>query len=88
MQSRIKKGQMTHEKFEKTLSLLKGVLDYEGFRDVDMVIEVLQITSGFVVLIFLLRTCLGKPFANAFLGKHASGPKHILACLDKFLKTL
>ncbi|KAI8002788.1 hypothetical protein LOK49_LG08G03231 [Camellia lanceoleosa] len=39
LQSRVKKGKMTQEKFEKTLSLLKGVLDYESFRDVDMVIE-------------------------------------------------
>ena len=29
-------------KFEKTLSLLKGVLDYESYGDVDMVIEVEQ----------------------------------------------
>ncbi|KAL8162839.1 hypothetical protein V2J09_014328 [Rumex salicifolius] len=39
LQSRVKKGRMTQEKFEKTLSLLKGSLDYESFRDVDMVIE-------------------------------------------------
>ncbi|KAL3829350.1 hypothetical protein ACJIZ3_018152 [Penstemon smallii] len=39
LQSRVKKGQMSQEKFEKTLSLLKGALDYESFRDVDMVIE-------------------------------------------------
>jgi len=39
LQSRVKKGKMTQEKFEKTLSLLKGALDYESFRDVDMVIE-------------------------------------------------
>ncbi|KAL3505711.1 hypothetical protein ACH5RR_031093 [Cinchona calisaya] len=39
LQSRIKKGNMSREKFEKTFSLLKGVLDYESFRDVDMVIE-------------------------------------------------
>ncbi|KAK4265780.1 hypothetical protein QN277_026789 [Acacia crassicarpa] len=39
LQSRVRKGQMTQEKFEKTLSLLKGVLDYESFRDVDLVIE-------------------------------------------------
>ncbi|XP_042518036.1 peroxisomal fatty acid beta-oxidation multifunctional protein MFP2 [Macadamia integrifolia] len=39
LQSRVKKGKMTQEKFEKTLSLLKGVLDFESFRDVDMVIE-------------------------------------------------
>ncbi|KAG4129172.1 hypothetical protein ERO13_D09G061900v2 [Gossypium hirsutum] len=37
--SRVKKGQMTREKFEKTMSLLRGVLDFESFRDVDMVIE-------------------------------------------------
>ncbi|KAK3417963.1 hypothetical protein EUGRSUZ_H03943 [Eucalyptus grandis] len=39
LQSRVKKGNMTQEKFEKTMSLLKGVLDYESFKDVDMVIE-------------------------------------------------
>ncbi|CAA0815783.1 Peroxisomal fatty acid beta-oxidation multifunctional protein MFP2 [Striga hermonthica] len=39
LQSRVKKGQMSREKLEKTLSLLKGALDYESFKDVDMVIE-------------------------------------------------
>ncbi|XWS14100.1 hypothetical protein CRYUN_Cryun36dG0094100 [Craigia yunnanensis] len=39
LQSRVKKGKMTQDKFEKTISLLRGVLDYESFRDVDMVIE-------------------------------------------------
>ncbi|KAK8671150.1 hypothetical protein V6N13_037755 [Hibiscus sabdariffa] len=39
LQSRVKKGKMSREKFEKTISLLAGVLDYESFRDVDMVIE-------------------------------------------------
>jgi len=39
----VKKGNMTQEKFEKTMSLLKGVLDYESFKDVDMVIEVVII---------------------------------------------
>lgn len=39
LQSRVKKGNMTQDKFEKTLSLLQGALDYESFRDVDMVIE-------------------------------------------------
>uniref|UniRef100_A0A2P2KUR9 Uncharacterized protein MANES_03G197400 n=1 Tax=Rhizophora mucronata TaxID=61149 RepID=A0A2P2KUR9_RHIMU len=44
--SRVKKGKMTQEKFEKTISLLKGVLDYESFRDVDLVIEaVIENTS-------------------------------------------
>ncbi|KAI9123294.1 hypothetical protein K1719_006183 [Acacia pycnantha] len=40
LQSRVRKGQTTQEKFEKTFSLLKGVLDYESFRDVDLVIEI------------------------------------------------
>ncbi|KAK4354979.1 hypothetical protein RND71_027173 [Anisodus tanguticus] len=39
LQSSVKKGKMSQEKFEKTLSLLTGALDYEGLRDVDMVIE-------------------------------------------------
>ncbi|XP_075087421.1 glyoxysomal fatty acid beta-oxidation multifunctional protein MFP-a-like [Nicotiana tabacum] len=39
LQSSVKKGKMSQEKCEKTLSLLKGSLEYEGFRDVDMVIE-------------------------------------------------
>ncbi|XP_010259502.1 PREDICTED: glyoxysomal fatty acid beta-oxidation multifunctional protein MFP-a [Nelumbo nucifera] len=39
LRSRVKKGKMTEEKLEKTLSLIKGVLDYESFKDVDMVIE-------------------------------------------------
>ncbi|KAK1418990.1 hypothetical protein QVD17_28144 [Tagetes erecta] len=37
--SRVKKGNLTREKFEKTISRLKGVLDYESFKDVDLVIE-------------------------------------------------
>lgn len=41
--SRVKKGRMTQQKFEKTFSLLKGVLDYDSFKDVDLVIEVLGI---------------------------------------------
>ncbi|KAL8157993.1 hypothetical protein AgCh_002629 [Apium graveolens] len=39
LQSRVKKGRMTQQKFEKTFSLLKGVLDYDSFKDVDLVIE-------------------------------------------------
>ncbi|KAJ1407666.1 hypothetical protein SESBI_24140 [Sesbania bispinosa] len=39
LQSRVRKGKMTQEKFEKTISLLEGTLDYESFKDVDMVIE-------------------------------------------------
>ncbi|GAV74636.1 LOW QUALITY PROTEIN: 3HCDH domain-containing protein/3HCDH_N domain-containing protein, partial [Cephalotus follicularis] len=39
LQSGVKKGKMTQEKFEKTMSLLKGVLDYGTFKYVDLVIE-------------------------------------------------
>ncbi|XP_027329967.1 peroxisomal fatty acid beta-oxidation multifunctional protein MFP2 isoform X1 [Abrus precatorius] len=39
LQSRVKKGRMTQENFEKAFSLLQGTLDYESFRDVDLVIE-------------------------------------------------
>lgn len=42
LQSRVKKGRMTQHKFEKTLSLLNGVLNYDSFKDVDLVIEVLR----------------------------------------------
>ncbi|KAI3804401.1 hypothetical protein L1987_25908 [Smallanthus sonchifolius] len=37
--SSVKKGKLTQEKFEKTIACLKGALDYESFKDVDMVIE-------------------------------------------------
>lgn len=46
LQSRVRKGKMTSEKFEKAISLLKGVLDYESFKDVDMVIEVIPMSSS------------------------------------------
>eukprot|EP00249_Psilotum_nudum_P012582 c23866_g2_i1 orf=3-2165(-) len=39
LESRLKKGKLTEEKFNKTLSLVKGALDYEDFRNVDVVIE-------------------------------------------------
>ncbi|XP_047042556.1 glyoxysomal fatty acid beta-oxidation multifunctional protein MFP-a-like [Lolium rigidum] len=39
LQSRVSKGKMTKEKYEKTLSLLTGVLDYEKFKNMDLVIE-------------------------------------------------
>ncbi|VAH02452.1 unnamed protein product [Triticum turgidum subsp. durum] len=39
LQSRVRKGKMTKEKYDKTLSLLTGVLDYEKFKSVDLAIE-------------------------------------------------
>lgn len=44
LRSRVKKGKMTEEKFERTLSLLTGVLDYEKFKEVDLVIEASTVT--------------------------------------------
>ncbi|KAL5228604.1 hypothetical protein ABZP36_016869 [Zizania latifolia] len=38
-ESRVRKGKMTEERYEKALSLVTGVLDYERFKDVDLVIE-------------------------------------------------
>ncbi|KAK4601928.1 hypothetical protein RGQ29_011148 [Quercus rubra] len=35
----VTKGKLTQDKVQKTLSMLKGVLDYSEFKDVDMVIE-------------------------------------------------
>lgn len=44
LSSSVRKGKLSQEKMEKILSSLKGVLDYESFKDVDMVIEVLILT--------------------------------------------
>jgi enoyl-CoA hydratase/3-hydroxyacyl-CoA dehydrogenase len=40
LQSRVNKGKMSQEKFEKIFSLVHGTVDYENFRNVDIVIEV------------------------------------------------
>jgi len=39
LQSRVNKGKMSQEKFEKIFSLVHGTVDYENFRNVDIVIE-------------------------------------------------
>eukprot|EP01018_Ginkgo_biloba_P007976 Gb_20830 [translate_table: standard] len=39
LKSRVKKGSMTQEKFDKTMSLITGVVDYAEFKNVDLVIE-------------------------------------------------
>lgn len=49
----MKKGSLTQDRAKKTLSLLKGVLDYSDFKDVDMVIEVIH----FLKDILLCRDC-------------------------------
>ncbi|EMS65926.1 Glyoxysomal fatty acid beta-oxidation multifunctional protein MFP-a [Triticum urartu] len=45
LQSRVRKGKMTKEKYDKTLSLLTGVLDYEKFKSVDLAIEASSISN-------------------------------------------
>ncbi|KAH6554953.1 hypothetical protein KP509_1Z294000 [Ceratopteris richardii] len=37
--SSVKKGKMSEERFNRTFALLKGTLDYNDFKDVDIVIE-------------------------------------------------
>uniref|UniRef100_A0A7N2N5N1 3-hydroxyacyl-CoA dehydrogenase n=1 Tax=Quercus lobata TaxID=97700 RepID=A0A7N2N5N1_QUELO len=39
VQGLVTKGKLTQDKVQKTLSMLKGVLDHSEFKDVDMVIE-------------------------------------------------
>jgi len=40
LHSLVKRGELLEEKMKKAFSLLKGVVDYEEFTDVDMVMEV------------------------------------------------
>ncbi|XP_039127373.1 glyoxysomal fatty acid beta-oxidation multifunctional protein MFP-a-like isoform X1 [Dioscorea cayenensis subsp. rotundata] len=39
LRNRLVEGKLNPEEFDKTFSLLTGVLDYQSFKDVDMVIE-------------------------------------------------
>ncbi|CAK9207782.1 unnamed protein product [Sphagnum troendelagicum] len=39
LQSRVKKGKMSQDKFEKTMDMVIGTLTYKDFKTVDMVIE-------------------------------------------------
>lgn len=39
VQNLVKRGKLTRDKAEKSLSMLKGVLDYSDFKELDMVIE-------------------------------------------------
>jgi 3-hydroxyacyl-CoA dehydrogenase len=54
----VKKGSLTPDRAKKTISLLKGVLDYSDFKDVDMVIEVIYI---FLMLGIALMITMGLP---------------------------
>ena len=46
----VSRKKLTDDKAQKALSLLKGVLDYSEFKDVDMVIEVWAQTCLFFFL--------------------------------------
>ncbi|GMP68702.1 hypothetical protein CsSME_00028236 [Camellia sinensis var. sinensis] len=96
LQSRVKKGKMNEEKFLKNLSLLKGVLDYESFRDVDMVIEVMQNNINFVYHFSFFGFCfvfnntstidlnlIGEKtrFHDWIIGAHFFSPAHIMPLL-------
>lgn len=41
LHTHFKNGKTTLQGIEKSFTLLKGVLDYDSFEDVDLVIEVL-----------------------------------------------
>lgn len=45
----VTRGKLTKQKAEGALSLLKGVLDYSEFKDVDLVIEVGCLKSSFII---------------------------------------
>jgi hypothetical protein len=41
---------MTDERYEKAMSLVTGVLDYERFKDVDLVIEASLYSLPFLIM--------------------------------------
>lgn len=63
LQGLITRGQLNQDKMKRTLSLLKGTLDYEDLKDVDMVIEVIHWPLlPFFLLVFMLFSCLVFPY--------------------------
>ncbi|XP_024538949.1 glyoxysomal fatty acid beta-oxidation multifunctional protein MFP-a isoform X1 [Selaginella moellendorffii] len=52
LQSRVKKGKLSKDKFERAISLVEGVLDYEQFGSVDVVIEAVVENVGLKQQIF------------------------------------
>lgn len=41
----VSRGKLAQDKANKALTMLKGVVDYSEFKDVDMVVEVGQVTK-------------------------------------------
>lgn len=52
VQGLVSRKKLTQDKAEKAVSLLKGVLDYSEFKDVDLVIEVHYIAFKLVYYCF------------------------------------
>jgi hypothetical protein len=66
----VKKGKLTQDKAEKTLSMLKGVLDYSDFKEVDMVIEV---GSKLILIVKFGISNLQNPCSNSLCCKTGCG---------------
>jgi hypothetical protein len=63
LKSRVVKGGMTRAKLQKTLNLVKGILDYEDYNDVDIVIEVcFHVYSFFTSFGFQIPHILGRAY--------------------------
>ncbi len=56
LKSRVAKGGMTQAKLQKTLGLVKGILDYEDCNDVDIVIEVCSHAYSFFNILWISDT--------------------------------
>ncbi|TYI71684.1 hypothetical protein E1A91_D07G006300v1 [Gossypium mustelinum] len=89
----VTRGKLTKDKADKALSILKGVLDYSEFKDVDMVIEAAIENVGLKQKIFTacLVGCIG--YANTplidklnpqdrVIGAHFFSPAHVMPLLE------
>ncbi|KAL1067726.1 hypothetical protein V6Z11_D12G149900 [Gossypium hirsutum] len=77
LQDHVKQGKLAEVKLDKILSLCKGVLHYEGFREVDMVIEVCSTSMINLNLINERRN-----FQNRIVGTHFFGQAHLVPVLE------
>lgn len=62
LQSHAKKGKITKDKLETVLSLLQGVLEYDSFKDVDLVIEVNSSKKCLLLFFFNLENYMINKF--------------------------
>ncbi|KAJ6404178.1 hypothetical protein OIU84_012376 [Salix udensis] len=92
LQSRIKKGNMTLKELGENLSLLNGVLDYESFSDMDMVIEAVNLekycprhcifASNTSTTINLKLICERTNSHDRIVGVHFFSPDHVMQLLE------